>query len=288
MPHLLGNAFACGGEEMSSFIRFENVHFRYAEGSPVLKGIQLEIAQGEFVALIGGNGSGKTTLAKHCNGLYRPFAGTVYVNGRDTKETDVAALTPSVAYCYQNPDHQIFHSTIAEEVAFGPKNLGIDANQTAERVEAALRAVDLWELRQEEPYFVGKGTRQKIAVASILAMRPQGIVLDEPTTGLDHRGVEEMMGLIARLHQEGHTILVVTHDMQLVASYASRVIVMYRGEIICDGRPQEVFARQDLLGLAQVEAPAAARFAAAVGMVDPLPLTYSALQERLAAGKRKG
>ncbi len=285
MPHLSGTASACGGEKVSSFIRFADVHFRYTEEKPVLKGIQLEIAQGEFVALIGGNGSGKTTLAKHCNGLYRPSAGTVYVNGCDTKETDVAALTPSVAYCYQNPDHQIFHSTIAEEVAFGPKNLGLHPTEIAVRVEEALRAVDLWELREEEPYFVGKGTRQKIAVASILAMRPKGIVLDEPTTGLDHRGVEEMMRLIARLHQEGHTILVITHDMQLVASYASRVIVMYQGEIVCDGTPQEVFSRQDLLGMAQVEAPAAARFAAAIGLQAPLPLTLAALQQRLAAGK---
>ncbi|HZG14148.1 MAG TPA: ATP-binding cassette domain-containing protein [Candidatus Bathyarchaeia archaeon] len=268
---------------MREFIRFEDVHFHYTEEKPVLKGINLKIAQGEFVALIGGNGSGKTTLSKHCNGLYRPTAGTVFVDGIDTNMTDVASLTPSVAYCYQNPDHQIFHSTIKEEVAFGPKNLGLTAFEIEERVKEALQAVDLWELRQEEPFFVSKGTRQKIAVASILAMRPKGIVLDEPTTGLDHRGVQEMMRLIASLHQEGHTILVVTHDMQLVAEYASRVIVMAQGEIMCDGTPQEVFARQDLLDLAQVEAPPAARFAASIGLPAPLPLTLAALKERLAA-----
>jgi energy-coupling factor transport system ATP-binding protein len=267
---------------VSAMIQFDQVRFAYSDDQPVLKNITLSIQQGEFVALIGGNGSGKTTLAKHCNGLYKPTSGAVFVNGRDTKDCSVAELSGIVSYCYQNPDHQIFQSTVWEEVAFGPKNMGLSAAEIELRVSEALRAVGLEHLRGEEPYFAGKGTRQKIAVASILAMKPQMIVLDEPTTGLDHRGVVEMMALIQRLHREGHTILVITHDMRLVAEYAQRVIVLCRGEIICDGSPQAVFAQPELLALAQVEPPAVCRFSLAAGLLHPLPLTYSALLERLA------
>lgn len=267
---------------MSAMIQFDQVYFGYSEDQHVLQAINLSIRQGEFVALIGGNGSGKTTLAKLCNGLYKPTSGRVCVNGRDTKSSSVAELASIVSYCYQNPDHQIFQSTVWEEVSFGPKNLGLSAEEIERRVSEALQAVGLYHMRSEEPYFAGKGTRQKIAVASILAMKPQMIVLDEPTTGLDHRGVVEMMALISRLHREGHTILVITHDMRLVAEYAERVIVLHRGEIICDGSPQAVFARPDLLAVAQVEPPAVCRFSLSARLADPLPLTYSALLDRLA------
>jgi energy-coupling factor transport system ATP-binding protein len=267
---------------MSAMIQFDQVYFGYTDNQHVLKEINLSIRQGEFVALIGGNGSGKTTLAKHCNGLYKPTSGAVYVNGRDTKDWSVAELSGIVSYCYQNPDHQIFQSTVWEEVSFGPKNLGLSPEEIELRVSEALRAVGLDHLRSEEPYFAGKGTRQKIAVASILAMKPQMIVLDEPTTGLDHRGVVEMMALIQQLHRDGHTILVITHDMRLVAEYAQRVIVLHRGEMICDGSPQAVFAQPDLLALAQVEPPAVCRFSLSAGLLQPLPLTYSALLDKLA------
>lgn len=267
---------------MSEIIRFQNVHYAYSPNQPVLQDITLSITPGEFVALIGGNGSGKTTLAKHCNGLYQPVSGTVTINGKDTKGCSVAELATQVAYCYQNPDHQIFQTTVWEEVAFGPKNLGLDERQIAERVDEALRSVGLQHLQGEEPYFAGKGMRQKIAVASILAMKPQVIVLDEPTTGLDHRGMMEMMSLISRLHQEGHTILAITHDMRLVAEYAKRVIVLHEGRIIADGTPQAVFAKQEILATAQVEPPAVCRFALSVGLAQPLPLTLSDLQKRVA------
>ncbi|GAA4715895.1 energy-coupling factor ABC transporter ATP-binding protein [Brevibacillus fulvus] len=263
-----------------SIIRFEKVSFHYKAEQPVLKQIDLSIRSGEFIALIGGNGSGKTTLAKHCNGLYKPTDGAVYVEGRDTREVSVAELSRIVSYCYQNPDHQIFQSTIGEEVAFGPSNLGLAKAEIEERVTQALEAVGLLPYREEEPYFVSKGTRQKIAVASILAMKPRVIVLDEPTTGLDHRGVMEMMALIQSLHRQGHTILAITHDMRLVAEYAQRVLVLHKGEIVCDGEPRHVFAQTNALSLAQVEPPAVSRFAQALGLT-PLPLTLAELQDRL-------
>ncbi|MFM1651115.1 energy-coupling factor ABC transporter ATP-binding protein [Brevibacillus sp. B_LB10_24] len=267
---------------MTDHIVFDQVHYGYSPEQPVLKNINLTIQQGEFIALIGGNGSGKTTLAKHCNGLYKPVSGTVRVGGRDTKTCSVAELVSQVAYCYQNPDHQIFQSTVGEEVAFGPRNMGLPADEVEARVSEALQAVGLDQLREEEPYFASKGTRQKIAVASILAMKPQAIILDEPTTGLDHRGVEEMMSLIRKLHRDGHTILVITHDMRLVAEYAGRVLVLSQGEIICDDSVQAVFAKPDLLAKAQVEPPAVCRFGMSAGLARPLPLTLSALKDRLA------
>lgn len=267
---------------MTAILRFEHVHYQYHPGRPVLKNIHFSLRRGESVALIGGNGSGKTTLAKHCNGLYKPTSGKVYVDGRDTASMAISDLSSTVSYCYQNPDHQIFQSTIWDEVAFGPRNLGLSEEEVENRVTEALTAVGLNEARAEEPYFAGKGERQKIAVASVLAMKPQVIVLDEPTTGLDHRGVTDMMSLIEQLNQEGHTILMVTHDMRLVARYAHRVIVLRQGVIIEDGSTEEVFAKPDVLAEAQVEPPSVTRFALGCGWSSPLPLTLGGLQQRAA------
>lgn len=266
---------------MSSLIRFENVSFGYEADKQVLKDVSLNVDRGELIAIIGGNGSGKTTLAKHCNGLYKPTSGTVTVKGRDTREQSVAELSRTVTYCYQNPDHQIFQSTIFEEVAFGPKNLGLPQTEIEQRVTEALAAVGLEQMRSAEPYFSSKGTRQKIAVASILAMKPEAIVLDEPTTGLDYRGVRDIMALLRKLHQAYHTIIVVTHDMKLVAEYALRVLVMHQGRLLCDGTPQEVFARQEVLMKAQVEAPAVYRFGVAAGWSEPVPLTLEQAKVRV-------
>jgi energy-coupling factor transport system ATP-binding protein len=269
---------------VSSVIELDDVWYGYDREKPVLNGVSLQIRQGEFVAIIGGNGSGKTTLAKHCNGLYKPSKGSVKVNGCDTKTMSTAELARTVAYCYQNPDHQIFHSTIAAEVSFGPKNMGWPAEKIEQAVNEALEAVGLGGMGEAEPYFSSKGTRQKIAVASILAMKPQVIVLDEPTTGLDYRGMLEMMELVRRLHAAGHTIIVITHDMRLVAEYAERVLVMHRGSLVCDGDPQSVFAAPDILASAQVEAPAVYRFGEAAGMKGPLPLTLQQMTQKIAGG----
>ncbi|MEJ8544261.1 energy-coupling factor ABC transporter ATP-binding protein [Brevibacillus borstelensis] len=267
---------------MSGLIRFDNISFGYEAGKQAIKNVSLSVERGEFIAIIGGNGSGKTTLAKHCNGLYKPTSGTVTVKGRDTRELSVAELSRIVTYCYQNPDHQIFQSTVFEEVAFGPKNMGLPQAEVEKRVTEALRAVGLEHMRTAEPYFSSKGTRQKIAVASILAMKPEAIVLDEPTTGLDYRGVREIMQLLQKLHRDGHTIIVVTHDMKLVAEYALRVLVMHQGTLLRDGTPGEVFACSDVLQKAQVEAPSVYRFGVAAGWNEPVPLTLEQAKARVA------
>lgn len=265
-------------QAIAPFIEFQRVSFSYKRDKPVLKEINLTIDKGEFVCLVGGNGSGKTTLSKHINGLYKPSSGHVIVNGTSTSEVSVVNLASTVSYCYQNPDHQIFQPTIWQEVAFGPKNLGLGDQEVNERVREALAAVGLEHMQDEEPSFVGKGDRQKIAVASVLAMKPEVIVLDEPTTGLDYRGVSEMMGLIQRLNRAGHTIIAVSHDMRLVAQHASRVVVLYQGEIVLDGSPADVFMQTDILNRAQIEPPQVIRYAMNAGYTEPLPLTFADLQ----------
>ncbi|WP_048602360.1 energy-coupling factor ABC transporter ATP-binding protein [Rubeoparvulum massiliense] len=263
---------------MEPIVRLENVHYHYSsEGTGVLHGISLSIYPGEFIALIGGNGSGKTTLAKHFNSLYQPTTGHVFIEGKASEELKLAQVASSVGYCYQNPDHQIFQSTIEEEVAYGPKNLGLSNEEIERRVTAALQAVHLENLRHEAPFFLGRGERQKIAVASILAMEPRLIVLDEPTTGLDYWGARQLMQVVDELHQKGHAILFITHDMELVAQYAKRVIVLHEGQVVLDDTPRAAFAQPDKLALAQVEPPTLVQLALRYH-IDPLPMNLVEMQ----------
>lgn len=239
---------------MSKLVEIEQVRFAYSEDGPeILHGLDLTIEEGEYIALIGQNGSGKTTLSKLIGGLNIPTSGDIRILGRSIKDMAVKERASLVGYCYQNPDHQIFLNTVEEEIAYGPKNLGLDAPEVEARVVQALEAVGLLKYRKEEPYFAGKGERQKIAVASVLAMQPKLIVLDEPTTGLDWRDSCNMMQLIRTIHEAGHTIMIITHNMRLVAENAQRAIVMSNGEIQIDGTPKEVFRHEDFLAKSFVQ-----------------------------------
>lgn len=267
-------------------LRVEDLWFQYPGGEPVLRGVTLDVPAGDYLALIGQNGAGKTTLAKHLNGIHRPSRGRVLVDGQDARDLSIAALAARVGYCYQNPDHQIFEQTIYDEVAFGPRNQGLRPERVEERVAEALTATGLWEDRREVPHFAGKGERQRIAVAAVLAMRPDVLVLDEPTTGLDWAGAREMMALVDRLHAEGRSILIITHDMRLVADYAWRVVVMGQGQVLADGTPEAIFARPGLLQATALQPPQAARLSLAL-RPDLLPaLTPVALADRLEPGSR--
>jgi len=229
------------------YIVVEDLSFTYPDGTLALEDISLKIYEGDFVAIIGQNGSGKTTLVKHFNGLLKPTKGQVIVDGVDTRKATVAELARKVGYLFQNPDHQIFSNTIEEEIAFGPRNLGLSEDEIKERVEEALEIFELTKIRKENPIFRSKGEKTRIALASIVAMRPKVLILDEPTTGLDWRQSEKVMQYVKKMHDSGHIIIFITHDMRIVAEYAKRVIVMHRGRILLEGDVRDVFAQPEIL-----------------------------------------
>ncbi|MFW5867517.1 MAG: energy-coupling factor ABC transporter ATP-binding protein [Armatimonadota bacterium] len=207
----------------------------------------LTVREGEFAVLLGENGSGKSTLAKHLNGLLRPTSGTVRVAGLDTRETPVQQLAAQVGYLFQNPDHQIFSSTVREEVAFGPRNIGADEDEVSERVEEALEATELSGWGERDPFVLTRGERQRVALASVLACRPRVIVFDEPTTGLDGLQQRAMMELLGRLNAEGTTVIVITHCTWAAAEYARRALVLDEGALAADRSVRDAFGDAELL-----------------------------------------
>ncbi len=247
-------------------IHVEDLAFRYPDGTRGLNGVTLDVAPGEFVAFIGQNGSGKTTLSKCLAGLLRPTAGRVVVDGIDTSQKGIMKqLVRRIGYVFQNPDHQLFNSQVYDEIGYGPKNLGVPEGERDVIVrEAAAVAGVREELFTEHPFFLSKGLRQRVAIASTLAMRPGAIIVDEPTTGQDHRQSLDVMDFLAHLWRtEGHTIIIVTHEMPIVAAYAQRVVALCQGRILADGPTREVFSKGDLLAETFVKPPQVTRLAQA-------------------------
>lgn len=266
-----------------TIIATHDLSYSYPGGIPALNGVSLDIRQGEFVAIIGSNGSGKTTLVKHFNGLLKPSLGHVHIDGLDTRTTRVSALSRIVGFVFQNPDHQIFAYSVWEEAAFGLKLHKLDADTVEQRTSEALRAVSLYALRERHPRALSRGQRQRLATASILALKTPVLVLDEPTTGQDFVSRRQIMELAVELNAEGRTILMITHDMALVAENATRVIVMQDGRIVCDAAPKEVFQREEILEATGLELPPVAKIARglrAYGISDT-PLTQAELVETL-------
>jgi len=241
--------------------------FNYPDGPPVLDSIDLRIAPGEFVAIIGQNGSGKTTLAKHLVGLLHPTAGAVVLNGRDRTAMLPAETAAEVGYVFQNPDHQIFAATVEDEVAFGPRNFNLAPDDIQRRCDEVLRAVGLQDARALDPFLLSKGERQRLAVASVLALRPRLLILDEPTTGLDYREQRRMMALVTELNREGIAIVMITHTPWLVAEYARRVVLIRRGRKLFDGGVREFFTRDELLASSSFRAPEATELSRRFGTV---------------------
>jgi energy-coupling factor transport system ATP-binding protein len=243
VPHQIRNEVPC----KDAALKINNLHYHYQSGQPALAGINLTIESGEFVALIGQNGAGKTTLAKHFNGLLKPSSGEVIVCGLNTHDYETCDLAKTVGYVFQNPDHQIFSNTVEKELEFGLKSAGFNRSESNERINQVLKNTGLERYRKVHPFTLGKGERQMIAVASILVLKPQILIVDEPTTGSDWPGVQAMMRLIHELHRSGTTIVMISHDMDLVAQYAQRVVVLKKGSILLDGSPREVFANSQVL-----------------------------------------
>ena len=230
-------------------IKTENLHFTYAgDEHETLHGIDLEIEEGSFVAILGHNGSGKSTLAKLFNGILLPTEGRVLVDGIDTTHEDkLLQVRAAVGLVFQNPDNQIVANVVEDDVAFAPENLGVDPAEIRRRVDAALKTVGMYEYRLHAPHLLSGGQKQRVAIAGVLAMQPRCIVLDEPTAMLDPIGRREVISTVTRLcREEGITVVLITHHMSECIG-ADRLIVMSEGNIIADGAPREVFSQVELL-----------------------------------------
>ena len=245
---------------MSTIIKAENLVFSYPdepEGNPpVLRGIDLEIETGTFVAILGHNGSGKSTLAKHINALLTPTQGKMWVDGLDTSDPEnLLEVRGRVGMVFQNPDNQIVASVVEEDVAFGPENLGVPPDEIRQRVDGALRMVGMYELREHSPHLLSGGQKQRVAIAGVIAMMPKCIVLDEATAMLDPSGRKETVDTIRSLNEDYDiTVVLITHHMD-EAAQAQRLIVMSEGQIIDDGPPKEVFQHVDTLRAAGLDVP---------------------------------
>lgn len=230
-------------------IKTDNLHFTYqGDEKETLHGVNLEIEEGTFVAILGHNGSGKSTLAKLFNGILLPTEGRVLVDGIDTTHEDkLLQVRAAVGLVFQNPDNQIVANVVEDDVAFAPENLGVDPAEIRRRVDAALKTVGMYEYRLHAPHLLSGGQKQRVAIAGVLAMQPKCIVLDEPTAMLDPVGRREVVSTVTRLcREEGITVVLITHHMSECVG-ADRLVVMSEGNVIADGTPREVFSRVELL-----------------------------------------
>lgn len=238
-------------------ITLDHVRFAYPDGGVVaVDDLSLTIEAGESIALIGPNGAGKTTVAKLLDGLLRPTAGTVTVAGRDTRTVPVRQLAADVGYVFQHPGHQLFARTVAEELAFGPRNLGLATDEVAARVAETAESFGLTDVLPTHPYRLTLSLRKLVAIASVCTMRPRVLVLDEPTTGQDHRTAERIAAQIERLVAGGDTVISLTHDLRLVAETSSRVLILDAGRLVADGPTREVLPDETTLARSGLRPPA--------------------------------
>ena len=234
-------------------IEFRDVHASYDGSAPILKGVSFTIRDGEFVAFVGTNGAGKSTTMRLMNGLLKPDAGQVLIDGVPTSDLRTSELARRVGFLFQNPDSQICCNTVREELLFGFKALGLDGPDADSRVDAIVEefAFD----PDDDPFLLNRGARQLLALASIVVLAPPVVVLDEPTTGLDFRECEKVMAIIRRIHERGTTVVMVCHDMEVVADYAARCIVMSGGEVVDDAPTFDVLRNRETLERASLVPP---------------------------------
>ena len=254
---------------MDSIIKIENLIFEYRkeeEEQPVkaINNISLEVEKGSFIAILGKNGSGKSTLAKNLNGLLLPTGGTVYVNGYNTADEEhIWDVRQSAGMVFQNPDNQLVSAIVEDDVAFGPENLVIEPAEIRRRVDKALEDVNMGPFKGKSPHLLSGGQKQRIAIAGVVAMKPRCIIFDEPTAMLDPKGRKEIMSIIKELHEEGITVVLITHFMDEAVN-ADRVIIMHQGEIFMDGTPAEVFGQGEKVKSVNLDVPMAVELARAL------------------------
>ena len=244
-------------------IKCIKVGHTYPNGVQAIKDVDVTIKQGEIVSVVGQNGSGKTTLVKHFNGLLKPTDGDITVGDLNTRDNPVGLLAESVGYVFQNPNHQIFAASVHEELSFGLKNIGLEDSEIKKKVEEIAEEFLLTEYLELNPYRLGFSLRKTVGMASIIAMEPNVVILDEPTTGQDFSGVKTIKDSMKKLKGEGKTVIVVSHDMPLVAEDTDRVLVMCNTELIFDGPPADLFINKPILEKTNLKPPQITAFAEA-------------------------
>ncbi len=285
---------------MESIIRVDNLTHTYGVGTPfqrsAVEGLSLDIRRGEFLGIIGHTGSGKSTLIQHLNGLLKPSSGTIYLDGADiwAEPKKIRSVRFRVGLVFQYPEYQLFEDTVRKDIAFGPKNMGLDAAEVERRVLAALSAVGLDEsVLDKSPFALSGGQKRRVAIAGVMAMEPEVLILDEPTAGLDPRGRESILQMLREYHERrGSTVVLVSHSMEEIARNAQRIIVLSGGGVCMEGTPAEVFARADELEAVGLDVPQSTKIAAALrrrGMaVEGSIFTVDALARAILPKKEVG
>lgn len=235
----------------------ENLSFTYPDGTRALKNINIEIEKGEKVAIIGPNGAGKSTLFSHFNGLTEPTSGCVKIEGKaiSFEKDELLKVRQKVGIVFQDPNDQLFAPTVKEDIAFGPMNLGLSYGEVEKRVEDALKMVGMENYEDKTPHHLSGGQQKRIAIAGIIAMKPEIMILDEPTAGLDPDGVEKVLNIMNQLNKEGMTLIISSHDIDMISKYADKIFILYNGEIIESGNKNKIFSDMELLKKAHLRTP---------------------------------
>lgn len=259
--------------EMMNIIETKDITYNYPDGTKALDEVHFKAEEGKIVALLGPNGAGKSTLFLHFNGILSPTSGKVLLNGEEIKydKKSLMHVRQNVGIVFQNPDDQLFAPTVLEDVAFGPMNLGLSKEEVENRVDDALKRVGMEEFKKKAPHHLSGGQKKRVAIAGILAMKPRIMVLDEPTSGLDPKGASQILKILYELNKEGMTIIISTHDVDLVPLYASSVYIISKGKIIKEGNPQEVFGDVKTIRAANLRLPRIAHLMEILEKEDKLP-----------------
>jgi len=237
--------------------RFDSVSYCYPDGTNALKSISLELGKGKKIALVGTNGSGKTTLLLQMNGILKPTSGKLYFEGRciEYGQAFLTELRKRVGYVFQDPNDQLFAATVRQDVAFGPLNMGLSLDEVKGRVNEALETVEMIDYANKPPHFLSMGQKKRVAIAGVLAMRPDIIIMDEPTSELDGKMVDQIMGLLSKLNSEGKTVIISTHDVDLALEWADQVLVLRSGTLLAQGDPMGIFENEDTLARSGLKIP---------------------------------
>lgn len=261
-----------------TIIETKGLSFHYEKGRDILENINLKIEKGSFTALLGANGCGKTTLMQHFNGLLRPSAGDVLLAGVNLKKLGAKEVCSTIGFVFQNPDDQVFSLTVFDDVAYGVRNLGIEGKELNTRVEEALKLLDIFDLADIEIHKLSYGQKKRVAIAGVMAMRPDVIILDEPTAGLDPMTVSSLMKTLRRLQKEkGITIVISTHEVDLVPINCDYVYVMHKGRILLEGVPDDVFKNKELLRVSNLRLPRIGHLMEVLNEKDKIDIDMSAM-----------